>query len=448
MAEFPDRPMTTDTLFSTCSTTKAFTAAAVSMTIQDSSHYSPPLNWDTPVSSIIRDDFVLADDHPTSHTTLEDALSHRTGLSGHFGAMRWARPDESLRDAVRKLRHLPLAYSPRSSWDYCNHMYMVVSHALEKVTGIELGALLKKRIWDPLGMNDTYFSIQDVVRSPLRSRVAQGYSWVGDSESFTPEPYMNYAPTTGTGAMVSTVLEYTKWLRALIYKSSPLSPVILDPLVTPRSIILPSEDTYPPGPYHLYALGWFVENYAGEQFYWHSGSWPGFGIMVGFVPSREFGFAIMGNTVDARLVGKAMYMRLMEKMLGLGDGPQGLDSPEPSKWSKPSTPTTNLHHSLPLEDYAGSYIHPAYGRVTFHVRPADGKTLSADLMDRTIATRLDLEHRNGEFFTGTLYTPGGGGEGTSSHEVEFYIDSTGRVQRVGMDLERPLKGRKIWFERL
>lgn len=440
--------MAVDSLFPTFSTTKAFTAAAVSLAIEDSKSTPSPINWDTPISSLIRDDFILADDYATMHTTLDDALSHRSGLSGHFGAMRWAHPAESLRDAVRKLRYLPLAYSPRTTWDYCNHMFMAVAHALEQRTGVDLGSFLQKRIWDLLGMKDTYFSIQDVRNSPsISPRLARGYSWLPKSESYAPEPHMNYAPTTGTGAMVSTVLDYTKWLRALIYKLPPLSPHIYEPLVQPRSIITFSEDLLPPGPYHLYALGWFVDNYAGEQFFWHTGSWPGFGILIGFVPAREFGFAIMGNTMEARMVGKVLYMRLMDKMLGLrardtkdldvkandGKGCEGL--------SRSHTPTLPL--SLPLEQYTGTYMHPAYGIIPFNIR--DGQ-LSADFADRVLPTRLDLEHASGEFFVGKLYKPGGGGEGTSVVETEFYIGRTGEVQRVGLDLEQPLK-EKLWFER-
>lgn len=143
--------------------------------------------------------------------TLQDALSHRTGLSGHFGAMRWARQTESLRDAVRKLRHLPLAYPPRSTWDYCNHMYKAVSHALEQRTGVDLGSFLQRRIWAPLRMDHTYFSIADVEISPAKKpRLARGYSWLPDSESYTPEPYMNYSPTTGIGAIVSNFLDYAR----------------------------------------------------------------------------------------------------------------------------------------------------------------------------------------------------------------------------------------------
>lgn len=69
-------PVTPHTLFYTGSTTKSQTAAVLSMLIDE----LPDLSWTTPVSSVIRDDFVLEDAWATDHITFEDLLSHRTGL--------------------------------------------------------------------------------------------------------------------------------------------------------------------------------------------------------------------------------------------------------------------------------------------------------------------------------------------------------------------------------
>ncbi|KUM55695.1 hypothetical protein ACN42_g11544 [Penicillium freii] len=117
-------------------------------------------------------------------------------------------------------------------------MYMVVSHALEQIEGRTLGETLKKRIWDPLGMDDTYFSVTDASRDPsLRPRLMQGYTWDTDTDTYIAEPYMNDAAVTGAGAMVSSVLEYTKWLRAMIYQNGPISPQGRAELLKPRTII-------------------------------------------------------------------------------------------------------------------------------------------------------------------------------------------------------------------
>jgi CubicO group peptidase (beta-lactamase class C family) len=59
--------------------TKAFTAAATSLLVDDEKEFLE-VNWDTPISRLIGDDFVLSDGRYTSGVTIEDMLSHRSGL--------------------------------------------------------------------------------------------------------------------------------------------------------------------------------------------------------------------------------------------------------------------------------------------------------------------------------------------------------------------------------
>ena len=58
---------------------KAFTAAAISFLVDDNERY-PDVQWNAPVSKLIRDDFVLSDSRYTEEVTVEDILSHRSGL--------------------------------------------------------------------------------------------------------------------------------------------------------------------------------------------------------------------------------------------------------------------------------------------------------------------------------------------------------------------------------
>lgn len=102
--------MTPSTLFYGASTSKAFTAAALSMMIQSGNYTVPALPgatntarlaWDTPVHDIIPGDFVLADAWATTHVTLEDALSHRTGLPRHDKASTHRVVDDGGNDGSR-----------------------------------------------------------------------------------------------------------------------------------------------------------------------------------------------------------------------------------------------------------------------------------------------------------------------------------------------------------
>ncbi|KAF9895111.1 hypothetical protein FE257_000013 [Aspergillus nanangensis] len=118
----PAKRMTTESLFQTADTTMGFTAAAVSMVIDDDRFSAEPLTWDERISSLIPDTFELPDRNATRSTTLEDALSHRSGLPAHWYAMDLARPAETLVEAVEKLRHLDLAHDPRTEFHYCAHI--------------------------------------------------------------------------------------------------------------------------------------------------------------------------------------------------------------------------------------------------------------------------------------------------------------------------------------
>lgn len=62
--------------------TKAFVSSAVSLLVDDED--LPGVQWTTPVSKLLRDDFVLSDPRYTEEVTVEDILSHRSGLPEYF----------------------------------------------------------------------------------------------------------------------------------------------------------------------------------------------------------------------------------------------------------------------------------------------------------------------------------------------------------------------------
>lgn len=73
--------MTPETLINCASTAKNMTAAALSLLVDDNDKYKD-VQWKTPLSQLMRDDFLLPDPYVTEHATIEDILSHRTGLPG------------------------------------------------------------------------------------------------------------------------------------------------------------------------------------------------------------------------------------------------------------------------------------------------------------------------------------------------------------------------------
>jgi len=76
----PDVPFTTDTFFDMASCSKSLTAASVALLVEDEDGY-PDVQYDTPVSKLLPEDFVLPKQSYTEDVTLDDILSHRSGMS-------------------------------------------------------------------------------------------------------------------------------------------------------------------------------------------------------------------------------------------------------------------------------------------------------------------------------------------------------------------------------
>jgi CubicO group peptidase (beta-lactamase class C family) len=75
-----EQPCTADTLFDIASCSKSFTAAAAGLLVEDDDNF-PQVQWDAKMSDLLPEDFVLERDEYTRDVTLEDCLSHRTGLA-------------------------------------------------------------------------------------------------------------------------------------------------------------------------------------------------------------------------------------------------------------------------------------------------------------------------------------------------------------------------------
>jgi CubicO group peptidase (beta-lactamase class C family) len=260
-ARFPSTPVTSKTLFYGGSTTKSFTAAALSLLVDNASH--PAMKWTAPISTFIPDDFVLMDGYATQHVTLEDAASHRTGMPRHDLSVTGQY--ETVRDIVRSMRYLPLNKPLRTTWQYCNLMFVTLGHVVETVSGQKLKEFLKEHIWGPLNMTSTYLSLPDAQNGGI---LAQGYTWLQDSQEFMKIDHVNADPYGGAGAIISNVIDYAKYLRMMMTRGKPLSEEAHTAIGSPH-MIMPDLGN---GGIATYGYGWMIEYYRGSKLQFHSGA--------------------------------------------------------------------------------------------------------------------------------------------------------------------------------
>ncbi|KFY12650.1 hypothetical protein V492_03758 [Pseudogymnoascus sp. VKM F-4246] len=470
ISAFPNEPVTPGTLFYCASTTKSFTSAAISLLVDDDAQaratssqsgtasQTEPLTWKTRIASVIPDDFVLPNPYATVHATIEDALCHRTGMPDHEKS--FGPTTTSVAAAVRNLRHLPMTSELREEFMYSNTMYTAVSHVLETRTGKDMGSFLRDRIWGPLGMTKTYWTLGDALSAEKSgdARLARGYAWDAVDGKYVGEELPDFPAVSGSGATISNVLDYAKWLKCMMTGSAPLSAAGHAAVVAPRTIVSPPGNNPFKGP-NLYALGWFIDTYRGERIIWHSGGWTGFGSMMAYLPDRQWSFVMMGNTSKtSNYVMMMLYFRLLDQLLGT---PEDEWVDWDARWKKvvgdrrdavvrakerlyPSVPQKPIPPSLPLDKYAGSYWHPGYGVMNFVV---DGTNLLADRTEHEIGMEVKLEHVSGEFWLASLHVSHRDDRDVEVVRAEFYVSADGNVAKFGAELEPRMGTDKIWFIR-
>ncbi|KAJ4393045.1 hypothetical protein N0V93_002251 [Gnomoniopsis smithogilvyi] len=501
IATYPSTPVAPSTLFYGASTSKAFTAATLSIMIASGNYTTlsgtapgSPLGWTTPISALIPDDFVLMDDPwATAHITLEDALSHRTGLPRHDkanvhflpagpdGEKRVATP----RDVTRILRYLPLNAAPRTTWQYCNQMFVVAGHVIQTLTGRWMGDLLREWIWEPLGMHSTYFSIEDALAAP--EHFAAGYSWDKERGEFLSVPYMPTDEISGAGAVVSCVEDYTRWIRMMLREDAPVPKEGHRAVKTPRMIIDPQSVFGLAGyggnsstkakalPYDgplSYALGWIVGSYRGHTFWEHSGGMHAYGAEVFFFPSLDFGVVTFGNTATtSNWVGLFAVWQLVDDKLGVPEDERHdweaeyrgfydtMDAIMANAINKtyPDRPSTPIPPALPLHAYEGTYYHPAYQNFTLTTDATSKNALVANRSDATWHTVNEFEHVSGEYWM--MFQRDGWGDrryGPLSEyaPAQFRVGSDGEVEAMGVTwlqvnvgMEDVVEG-LVWFDKI
>lgn len=210
------------------STTKAFTATTLGLLLANPPPTAPrlstPLSWKTPISTLLPT-FTTSSPYATSHLTLDDAVSHRTGLPrhDHASARRYPSPSGGSHaatpsDITRALRHFAFTEEPRTTFQYNNLMYVVLSQCAEAVAGDGrgLGQMMREMIWEPLGMGGTFYGVEDLEVRGGGRRLATGYAWDLEEGGFRELEVDGTPELAGAGLVISCVEDYARWVRCLL----------------------------------------------------------------------------------------------------------------------------------------------------------------------------------------------------------------------------------------
>ncbi len=235
------RQMQTDALFRLASMTKPVIAVAILVLAEEGkllitdpvSNFLPtfkaqhvavpngaPANW--AITDLKAGGFHL---EPASREiTIKDLLTHTSGMGSATAGVSFEqtaavlgtfRPGDCLGDVIPRMGPVPLSFQPGAIWEYSPLFgFDTLAHIVELVSGSSIDRFLQERIFQPLGMRDTAFSVPAdklsrlaVVynRTPSGLRAAQS-AWFIDLQTTPENRYYS-----GGGGLAGTAEDYGRF---------------------------------------------------------------------------------------------------------------------------------------------------------------------------------------------------------------------------------------------
>jgi len=365
-----DSPVTPDTLFQIGSNSKAFTAAALAILVDEGR-----IKWDDKVIDYLPQ-FRMFDPYVTSEFTIRDLLSHRSGLGlGAGDLMFFPATDFTRAEIMRGLRHLKPVAGFRAKYGYDNVLYMVAGEVVSAVSGKSWEDFVDQRILQPLKMSSCVPSFK---RISDRSHFAEPHA-VADGK-LRQIPVENIAVIGAAGAMSCNVSGLAKWIETQLAAGQ--SPGGARLFSEERSADMWTVNTVVPvRPEYTallnthfmgYGMGWELLDEFGFQRVSHTGAVPGGATWISMIPELKLGVIVLTNQSDfaaTESVGNQILYAyvgapkrdLIKLLSARRDSHEQAANSIESEVAK--TVAASPQSSLPLDDYVGRYADPWRGNV-------------------------------------------------------------------------------------
>ncbi|MCD6090174.1 MAG: serine hydrolase [Bacteroidales bacterium] len=353
-------PITSNSLYNIASVTKAFTGACMAKLVNEKK-----IKWEDLVIDYLPD-FKLADPYITTHLTIADLLTHRSGMGTFYGDLLWYETERSNKDILYRMRYLPVTNRFRDQFGYQNNMYIVAAEILEKVTGQDWESYVSENILIPLGMLNTRTSGNKIGENQELAHPIINHKVV-DITMKKPHAAASFFTSTS---------ELSHWAEMLlnqgIYKGDTiLNPAVVEDMMSGRTLRPVTGLKKMAGAnFNTYALGWSVWDFHGIRILEHGGGMPGYISNLTLIPEYNMAFIILTNTLSS-FPSALEYHLLAELMddksrdwldLFMGFKTRGEAQEKAEEQQRLASRIEGTHPRLELKKYIGTYEDKMYGK--------------------------------------------------------------------------------------
>lgn len=313
------QPVDENTRFGIASNSKAFTAAALGILVDEGK-----ISWDDPVRKHIPE-FQMYNAYVTEAFTIRDLLTHRSGLGLGAGDLLFT-PDSSdftLNDVIHALHYLKPISGFRTKFDYDNLLYIVAGEVVARVSGRSWEAFVEERIMKPLQMNQSAGSYE---RLADKTNVIDAHTLVNGQVQAIGRDIIKFG--SASGGINASLADMSRWIQLQLNKGKygdKLSQQLFSETVqaemwTPQTIlpltssILLANPTYNTH-FAAYGFGWILSDVKGYKQVAHTGAL--FGVRTGVALFPELGLGIIVLTNHGGLARRALINTLVDSYLDI-----------------------------------------------------------------------------------------------------------------------------------
>ncbi len=297
------------TLFRVASISKIFTAISILQLAEDGAldlrgdlnHYFDRIqigsDWDQPVSA-------------------HHLLTHSSGFD--INRLDYA---ETSRHALMPIQEYLIQALPRRLREpgrfanYDNYGYTMAGYLVQKLSGHSYPDYVRTEIFEPLGMDQSRFSLPD----PISDNIARGYRRIDGEVEPIPRSFINIKPAAG---ILVSCDDMTRFLLALLHQQTDPGPSIFSSSVL-QALFQTQQRFHPAVPGRSYGFNQVLVH--GHPMLRQTGQWPGFNSVLLLAPDQQFGLFVAYNLNDRLLVARQTSRHFVGTFLE--DSPESESAP-------------------------------------------------------------------------------------------------------------------------
>jgi len=218
--------------------------------------------------------------------TIRQLAAHTAGIRGYRGKEYALNKPYSIKESIKLFQDDPLLFRPGTDFLYTSFDWVLLSLAMEEISGIPFSEYVKQNVLLPLGMDNT------LVEIPEESLKHKAVSYSRTRTGFRPAIPVDNRYKLAGGGYLSTSDDLAKLGRACL-ENTLVPPQVMKEFLTPQ--IVNKNSTY-------YGLGWQVSrDSGGRPFIGHVGNGVG-GYSNFFVyPEDEVVISLLINCTDPKI---------------------------------------------------------------------------------------------------------------------------------------------------